>query len=312
MEGGDTWYYDNQTPVHEMFNINGTSDGSGDLGTVQGLTGTFTDGMSFSYNGENGWIDHITNIPPAYMIFNNLAPAYGCAVAYDEGTYRTIGSSFEFGGLTDSDYPSTRNELMAKIVDFFNLNPVPVELASFNAEVSENVITLKWETATETNNFGFDIERSNDNISFEKIGSIKGKGTTSESQQYSFKDAGITSGKGKMYYRLKQLDMDGTFSYTDAIEVEFSIIPVEFSLSQNYPNPFNPATTIKFGIPKEVKVTLKIYDILGKEVATMVNKKMEPGYYTYEWNAVSFASGVYFYRLDAGSFVRIKKMVLIK
>ncbi len=312
MEGGDTWYYDNQTAVHSMFNINGISDGTSDLGTIQGVTGTFTEGMSFSYSGDNAWIDHISNISPAYMIFNNVSPSYGCAVAYDAGTYKTIGASFEFGGLTDGNSPSTKDELMSKVIDFFGLNPIPVELASFNAEIDENGITLKWETSTETNNFGFDVERSKDNISFEKIGTVKGKGTTTEAQQYSFKDPSISTGKGKVYYRLKQVDLDGSSNYTDAIEVEYSIVPVEFSLSQNYPNPFNPATTIKFGIPKEVKVTLKVYDILGKEVSTIVNEKLEPGYYQYEWNGVPFASGVYFYRLDAGSFVKIKKMVLIK
>ncbi len=312
MEGGDTWFYDSQTAVHPMFNITASSDGGSDLGTIQGVAGTFTEGMSFSYTGENAWIDHISNIPPAELIFNNVSPAYGCAVAYDAGTYKTIGASFEFGGLADGISRSTKDELMAEIIDFFGLNPIPVELVSFNADADENGITLKWETSTEINNSGFDVERSPNNISFEKIGNVKGKGTTTETQQYSFKDASITTGKGKIYYRLRQIDLDGSANYSDAIEVEYSIIPVEFSLSQNYPNPFNPTTTIKFGIPKEVKVTLKVYDILGKEVATIVDRKMEPGYYKYEWNGVQFASGVYFYRLDAGSFVKIKKMVLIK
>ncbi len=312
MEGGDTWYYDPQTPVHPMFNITGISDGSGDLGTVHGVAGTFTEGMSFSYTGDNSWIDHITNTPPAYMIFNNVSPAYGCAVAYDAGSYKTIGASFEFGGLADGTAPSTKDELMNKIIDFFGLNPVPVELTSFKADVDQNGITLNWETATETNNMGFDIERSADNNKFEKIGTVKGQGTTTKAQQYSYKDAGITSGKGKVYYRLKQIDFDGASKYTEAIEVEYSIIPVEFSLAQNYPNPFNPSTTIKFGVPKEVKVLLKVYDVLGEEVATIVNQKLEPGYYQYEWNGTQFASGVYFYRIEAGSYVKIKKMMLIK
>ncbi|HSD64725.1 MAG TPA: C25 family cysteine peptidase [Ignavibacteriaceae bacterium] len=312
MEGGDTWAYDPQTAVHTMFNIDGISDGGSDLGTIQGVAGTFTEGMSFSYGGENNWIDHLVNISPAYMIFNNVNPAYGCAVAYNQGTYKTIGASFEFGGLTDGAAESTKQELMAKIVDFFGLNPVPVELTAFKADVDEKGITLNWETSTEINNSAFDIERSADNKSFEKIGSIKGHGTTAEPQQYTFKDAGITSGKGIVYYRLKQINLDGSSEYTEAIQVEYSIIPVEFSLSQNYPNPFNPSTTIKFGIPKEVKVTLKVYDILGAEIATIVNQKLDPGYYQYEWNAKEFASGVYIYRIEAGSFVKVKKMMIMK
>jgi hypothetical protein len=312
MEGGDTWYYDPTTPVHGMFNINGISDGGSDLGTILGVTGTFTEGMTFTYGGENNWIDHISNIAPAVMIFNNQSPAYGCGVAYDAGTYKTIGVSFEFAGLNDSPSRSTKNQLMGKIIDFFELNPIPVEMTAFKAEVDENGITLKWETSTETNNSGFDIERSADNKKFEKVGHVKGNGTTTEAKQYSFKDGSITTGKGIVYYRLKQIDFNGTSKFTEAIEVDYSIIPVEFSLSQNYPNPFNPTTTIKFGIPKETKVILKVYDVLGKEISTIVNQKLEPGYYKYEWDASRFASGVYFYRIEAGSFVNIKKMMILK
>ncbi|RKY99185.1 MAG: hypothetical protein DRQ13_02820, partial [Ignavibacteriae bacterium] len=311
MEGGDTWYYDDQTPVHPMFNINGTSDGTSDLGTVLGQTGTFTEGMTFSYSGENNWIDHLESLPPAQMIFENQSPNYGCAVAYDAGTYRTIGTSFEFGGLSDGSSPSTKDELMEKIIEFFELQIIPVELTSFSAEVDENGILLIWETATETNNSGFEIEKSTDNEEFENVGHIKGNGTTTEKQEYRFRDADVT-GNGKCYYRLKQIDYDGTATYTEVIEVDYSIIPVEFSLSQNYPNPFNPATTIKFGISELTNVTLKIYDALGSEVETLVSEKLEPGYYKHEWNASRFASGVYFYRIIAGTFVETKKLVILK
>ncbi|NWG28168.1 MAG: T9SS type A sorting domain-containing protein [Ignavibacteriaceae bacterium] len=312
MEGGDTWYYDTQTPVHPMFNITGVSDGSGDLGTILGQNGTITQGMTFTYSGENSWIDRITNIPPAVTIFRNQSPDYGCAVAYNAGNYKTIGASFEFGGLNNGTAPSNRKVLMQKIIEFFGLGIIPVELVSFNAEVEQNVIVLKWETATETNNQAFMIERSSDNFNFEKIGEIEGKGTTTEKQEYIFRDASISSGKGKVYYRLRQIDFDGTENLSDVIEVDYSMIPKVFNLSQNYPNPFNPMTTIRFDIPKEVKVTLKMYDMLGAEVETLIDEVMEPGYYKYEWNASKFASGVYFYRITAGNFVSAKKLILLR
>ena len=312
MEGGDTWYYNAPTPVHPMFNITGLSDGSGDLGTIQGQTGVMTEGMNFTYAGDNSWIDRLSNIPPAVAIFKNLTPNYICAVAYNAGTYKTIGASFEFGGLSNGVAPSNRKMLMQKIVEFFGLGIVPVELVSFSADIDQNIILLKWETATETNNKLFIIERSNDNFNFDRIGEIEGKGTTTEMQQYTFKDASISSGKGKVYYRLRQVDFDGTENLSDVIEVDYSMIPKVFSLSQNYPNPFNPTTTIKFDIPKEVKVTLKMYDMLGAEVATLVDEVMKPGYYKYEWNASQFASGVYFYRISAGNFISSKKLILLR
>jgi len=121
MEGGDTWYYDTQTAVHSMFNINGQADGSSDLGTINGQSGTFTEDMSFSYSGDNSWIDHIAAISPAVDIFENQSPNYGCGVANDAGDYKTIGASFEFGGLDDSE--STKEELMLKYLEFFGLTP---------------------------------------------------------------------------------------------------------------------------------------------------------------------------------------------
>jgi hypothetical protein len=117
MEGGDTWAYDNQTVVHEMFGIYGLVDGSDDLGTINGVGGTFTEGISFGYNGDNSWIDHLEAIGSGELIFNNQLPAYGCAVANDAGNYKTIGVSFEFGGLANTD--AERNELMDKFLTFF-------------------------------------------------------------------------------------------------------------------------------------------------------------------------------------------------
>lgn len=131
MEGGDTWYYDQQTPVHQMFNVNAVADGSSDLGTINGATATFTDGMVFTYSGENNYIDHIDPINPAFSIFTNDSPVYGTGVAYDQGTYKTIAASHEFGGLDDTNFPSTKEELMAQYLEFFGLYTDEVHASFF-------------------------------------------------------------------------------------------------------------------------------------------------------------------------------------
>lgn len=132
MEGGDTWYYDASTSVHVMFNITGLADGSSDLSTISGQPGTFTNGMTFSYSGDNSWIDHIDPVSPAFLIFGNQSPAYGTAVSYDAGTYKTIGASHEFGGLTDGANPSTKVDLMYAYLDFFGLIPETVYAVDLN------------------------------------------------------------------------------------------------------------------------------------------------------------------------------------
>ncbi len=130
MEGGDTWAYDPATPVHPMFKILGVTDGTGDLGTILGLTGTFTEGMTFSYTGDDSYIDHIAPESTAFSIFKNQTPEYYTTIAYDGGVYRTIGSSSEFGGLADGAYPSTKQHLMEEYLNFFGLQPPPL-MANF-------------------------------------------------------------------------------------------------------------------------------------------------------------------------------------
>jgi hypothetical protein len=197
----------------------------------------------------------------------------------------------------------------------------PVELVSFSANVVNNTVSLNWKTATELNNSGFEIERSvisNEvrNLNWEKIGFVSGHGTTSESNTYSFSDENISI--GKYSYRLKQIDFDGTFSFSNTIEVDLSL-PQNFSLEQNYPNPFNPSTTIKYTIPNVTlsgvegsRVTLKIYDVLGNEVSTLVNEYQPAGNYQINFDAKNLSSGIYFYRLQAGSFSQSIKMILLK
>ncbi|MEJ5261841.1 MAG: T9SS type A sorting domain-containing protein [Ignavibacterium sp.] len=202
-------------------------------------------------------------------------------------------------------------------IDFADFqNIIPVELTSFSANVNGNDVQLSWSTATETNNRGFEIQRSvipsgARNLSWEAAGFVNGKGTTTEPQSYSFVDKNLSS--GKYAYRLKQIDLDGTTEYSNEIEVEI-ISPNEFVLEQNYPNPFNPTTVINFVIPSEARnlVTLKVYDVLGNEVATLVDEYKEAGRYKVEFDASRLASGVYTYKLTAGSFVSSKKMMVIK
>jgi len=187
---------------------------------------------------------------------------------------------------------------------------VPVELLSFSSSVAVNVVTLYWSTATELNNHGFEIERSFDKTNWRTIGFREGKGTTSEPQQYSYSDklSGIES--SRFYYRLKQIDFNGSFEYSDIVEAE--IAPSVFSLSQNYPNPFNPGTTISYQLPVNGFVTLKVYDVLGNEVATLENEEKSAGEYEIEFDGSNLTSGIYFYKLQSGSFVETKRMLLLK
>ena len=189
---------------------------------------------------------------------------------------------------------------------------LPVELISFTAELSgkKNVL-LKWETSTEVDNFGFDIERSNSNmLIFEKIGFVAGNGNSNSRKSYSFIDK-LTRLNINYYYRLKQINTDGSLSVLDTVEIKVSSSE-QYFLSQNYPNPFNPSTKLSYEIPLKEIVTLKVYDVLGNEVATLINEEKPAGSYEVEFNTSSLSSGIYFYILRAGSFMETRKMVLLR
>lgn len=204
------------------------------------------------------------------------------------------------------------------VVVFLNQLTIPVELVSFTASVNENDVQLNWITATETNNSGFEILRfaQNDN-GWKSIGFVPGYGTSTEKHFYSFRDEDLSA--GKYQYRLKQIDFSGKSSFSEIAEVEINS-SAQFILEQNYPNPFNPSTKIKYSIPavisNEVKqsqlVTILVYDVPGNVVATLVNEEKPSGSYEVEFNAVNLPSGVYFYRLKAGSFMATKKMILLR
>jgi len=190
---------------------------------------------------------------------------------------------------------------------------IPVELTSFTSILLNGDVKLEWSTATETNNQGFEIQRRNEDSEYQKIGYVPGHGTTTEAQTYSFIDSKVV--RGNYFYRLKQIDFDGSFEYSDEIEVEVSG-PLTFALEQNYPNPFNPSTSIQYAISSKQFVTLKVYDVLGNEVATLVNEEKAAGSYEVEFQSAvggrQLASGIYFYKLQASDFTQIKKMILLK
>ncbi len=186
---------------------------------------------------------------------------------------------------------------------------VPVELTNFTASVVLNAVHLNWTTATEKNNSGFEVQRKRIREDWEAISFIAGRGTTTEPSNYSFIDD--INSSGSISYRLKQIDYDGSFEYTDEINVEVSL-PLEFNLAQNYPNPFNPSTMISFSVAKKSNVMLSVYNILGEQVATLVNEVKESGSYQVEFNAANLPSGIYIYRLDADNFTNTKKMMLLK
>lgn len=188
---------------------------------------------------------------------------------------------------------------------------IPVELATFIASVMNNNVALHWSTSTETNNFGFEIERKAEKSSdWRNIGFVKGNGTSTEKNIYSFDDKNVSAG---IYnYRLKQIDFNGSYSYYLLNETIEITAPNQFELLQNYPNPFNPVTKISFNLPIAGKTTLNIFSVLGEKVVTLMDEVLNSGYYEYVFDASKLSSGVYFYKLESENFSDTKKMILIR
>jgi len=193
---------------------------------------------------------------------------------------------------------------------------LPVELTSYTLENADNVIKLNWQTATEVDNLGFILERSTDPsegfvqiASYQSSENLKGQGTVSEATNYSYLDYGNFQYGETYYYRLSDIDITGK---KNVLETKSITRPEAYSLQQNYPNPFNPVTTIQFSLQKEAKTVIEVYDILGRKVATLLNKQLKAGAHVQTWDARNYASGVYFYRLQSGSFTQVKKMMLLK
>ncbi len=224
----------------------------------------------------------------------------------------------KFKPLKDSIYVSTyspslgafksgSNSNFGLYYDFQSL--LPVELSLFTGTVENDIILLKWKTETELNNYGFEIERSTDNNYWKKIGFVKGNGNSNAPKNYSYIDNDPPF--GKVYYRLKQLDSDGKLEYSNAINFNF-FASSNIVLNQNYPNPFNPTTKIEYSLPKGSHISLKVYDLLGREVVTLKNEFQAAGKYSVEFDGSNLASGMYLYVLAADNFIVSRKMIMLQ
>lgn len=188
--------------------------------------------------------------------------------------------------------------------------PIPVELASFEGQLNGEAVVLSWQTASETNNARFEIERKTDDA-WQRIGQMQGAGTTSEAQTYRFKDASVPFQDEAVSYRLKQVDLDGTSSYSPEVEVTLGA-PQAFALHGNFPNPVRSQTTIRYELPQAAHVTISVYNPLGREVATLLDRQQKTGHQQVQFDASSLASGTYLYRVQAGDHTETRRMVVVE
>ncbi len=286
----------------------------GDYGVILKTT---TGGRVFSQTCLIHGPEHLTvnSTPVTYWVERTMPGSfelvnYGTSAAILEifGGDTVVVDVGSYPGYFDLNYRSETLILCSKRV--YVEEGLPVELNSFSSINFGSNVYLTWSTSTELNNSGFDIERTSENTEWKKIGFVSGSGTTNGPKEYSFTDRNLETGKYK--YRLKQIDFNGNFEYFELAEVVSIGIPDKYDLSQNYPNPFNPVTTINYDLPSDGIVTLIVYDMLGREVKTLVNEMKTAGYHKIQFNAADLASGAYFYQLKAGEFVAMKKCVVLK
>lgn len=302
------------------------------------FSGFSTNKVYKSTNGGTSWTSIHGNLPDSpvndLLIFTDnpnkpntyfVATDIGVFVTEDNGTNWTeISSGLPNTVIMHLDYSPSNQMLRAgthgrgvyeAYVDF----SVPVELTSFTADVVNKNVVLKWQTATETNNSHFEIERKFKNQDWEIIGSVAGIGTTTIPSTYSFSDnLESTPYNGKILYRLKQVDLNGSFEYSSINSVDVLFIPTDNSISQNYPNPFNPVTTIRYTLNSENLVKVSIFNSLGQNIAELINAVQPAGSYEITWNAENNASGIYFYSFEVTDFYgnviskELKKLILMK
>ena len=307
----DQGYFTNATSFFQNYLMALYQTDAGSDGTITGLE--MMTGLTLNISAD----PYPDDVLPNTGTYGTGVPIFLAPTTTTYAGMRAAGGSFRTQLLCwDPQYGGadlTNRTVVSRTIAWLADGIVPVELTSFIASVNETDVTLSWVTASETNNQGFEIERNSGN-GFETVGFVPGFGTTTELRSYSFTDAGLS--EGTYTYRLKQVDFNGMYEYSQVVEVEI-VVPDVYSLNQNYPNPFNPSTKINFSLAADSKVSLKIFDVLGQEVASLLNSNLVAGSHQISFDASALNSGVYLYRIEATgidgtNFVDVKKMILTK
>jgi Secretion system C-terminal sorting domain len=244
------------------------------------------------------------------LILNSQSVVNTGGIEYISGSFKVPGNIDGTSASVPQVYKDASDHLPVYADYLFYDIETPVELSLFTGDLNGNQIDLHWRTETEVNNYGFYMERKTYNSQWVTIGFVEGHGNSNSPKEYNFIDTHIFQ-PGTYYYRLKQMDNDGTYEYFDVITVEAGLLN-NFYLAQNYPNPFNPETRIEFTLPEKQLVSLRIYNMLGELVEELINEEKEAGSHSIIFDGSKLPSGVYNYRLKTSTFTANKKMILIK
>jgi hypothetical protein len=278
------------------------------------LSSNTDDKLYVSASEGNYGVYEISNISTTTPVKTQIFKPTADISSRADVTVDVVGNVILFENSTEVIYfvaPPGASSYTTPAIDPINVTtPLPVELASFTVSVVGNGVELNWTTASETNNYGFEVQRGTDQKTFERIGFVAGNGTTTTTRAYKFTDRDLAA--GTYYYRLKQIDTDGTVTFSDAVRADIATVVRAYALHQNYPNPFNPTTTISFDLKETGHAKLRLFNMLGQQVAELVNGQLEAGAHTAILNARALASGTYIYVLEVNGFRAQKRLQIIK
>ncbi len=269
-----------------------------------------------SYYGELDSVDALTHVLFGELTHSQPNPSINDTISWNFlytapnsvliDTLYSVGNSVNWDSIPSNlDQWNFGENYIINVID----TPVPVELIDLFATSSSNSVTINWKTITETNNSGFEIQRKTELSDWSKITFIPGFGTSTEIHLYTYNDNNLKN--GRYFYRLKQVDQNGSVYYSESLDIDVNVAE-EYYLEQNYPNPFNPSTKISFHIAEPGFVSLKIFDVLGNEIKTLVNEQKSAGEHEVDFNSTDLTSGIYLYKIETGNFVATKKMILLK